>query len=96
MRNYPLELSRDSDTMTRLDPTHLLLAFKQPHTFENLSPSLLRLGLGFELGDRDENALLPAGSVNHTDRRFWIRTTRGEAFDERLYDSIEQAFGERG
>jgi hypothetical protein len=94
VRDYPLELSRDSDTITTLDPTHLLLAFKESHTFEDISLPLQRLGLALEEGDREETSSFSSKAINHTDRRFWVRALHGGAIDEQLYDSIEQKLDE--
>lgn len=95
MKTYPLELRRYSDTITRLDATRLLLAFKQPHTFDDLLPILRRLGLVLEEGGENANGPYPREFVNHTDHRFWIRTLTGDAVDQQLYDSIEKLFGEQ-
>lgn len=94
MRDYPDELRRDLNTVVRLDTTHLLLAFKEPHTLDDISLPLQHLGLAFEEGDREKASSFSNRAINHTDRRFWVRTLHNKTVNEELYNSIEQTFGE--
>jgi hypothetical protein len=94
MRNYPQQLARNTEPVLDLDITRLLLAFRTPRVADNLSSSLQRLDLQLEDGGEYGKGVLRGGGINHTDRRFWVRTTDGRAIDDQFFDAIEEAFDE--
>jgi subtilisin family serine protease len=93
MSDYPVELRRDAKTVVRLDPTRLLLSFREPKALETLVPRLGELGLELEPHGGGTGIEDPPEVVNHTDRRFWVRTTLREPVDDDLLGAVEEAFG---
>ncbi|HBL14509.1 MAG TPA: hypothetical protein DD379_24600 [Cyanobacteria bacterium UBA11162] len=95
MKNFPRQLRHGSGTMMTLDPTRLLLAFREQQVRERIEPLLQRLGLIFEDDERQTNTISrPMEMVNHTKQRFWVRTLSGKAIDDQLFDAIEKTFQE--
>jgi subtilisin family serine protease len=94
MKNYPNELRHGMGPMMRLEPTHLLLAFKEAHTREEIETALRRLGLDLETGgdQHERGSSREMQMVNHTDRRFWVRSAAGRPIDQELLDAVEKAF----
>ena len=91
MARHPIELRRDADTVVRLDPTRVLLGFRAPQTADSLTPRLQELDLELEpsVGAGAES---PMELVNHTDRRFWVRSPLGEPIEGELFDALGSAF----
>ena len=94
MSDHPTEMRRDATTTVELDPTRLLLAFRTPEALATLQRELGELGLELE-PSTGERADAPPETVNHTDRRFWVRTSLREAVDDELHSAIEERFGDR-
>jgi hypothetical protein len=95
MRDFPPELLHGTGAVIKLDPTRLLLAFKEPTTREKIAAPLDESGLVLE-GSQDTEREKPARSfevINHTDRRFWVRSSAGEAIDPKRLDALEEKFG---
>ncbi|MFH8804576.1 S8 family serine peptidase [Streptomyces sp. NPDC017936] len=89
---YPLELARDPDTVVTLDRTRLLLAFRAPQHLDALSPRLRQVDMGLEpSAPVPGSGLGPSETVNHTERRFWVRSLSGDIDDE-LHNAIEAEF----
>lgn len=95
MTAYPIELRRDANTVVILDPTRLLLSFHEREALEALVPPLRELGLELEPSGGQSEAGGRPEVVNHTDRRFWVRTILREPVDNALHDAIEAAFDAR-
>jgi subtilisin family serine protease len=89
MSSYPRFLRRNASSTANLDPTRLLLSFREPPEIELLTLRLAELGLQLE-PDADGGASREI--VNHTDRRFWVLTSLREPVDDSLHDEIEQSF----
>lgn len=95
MTNYPRTLRHGSGVMMTLDPTRLLLAFREPQAREELEQSLRRLGLILEEGEPQQTGSSRMMEiVNHTERRFWVRSINGRPIDEKLHDVVEETFGQ--
>ena len=91
----------------RLDPSRLLLAFKSSLIREEVTRLIQNLRLELEdsfdnvrgrIANKDNQAPLRAGEgcVNHTDRRFWVRTQNARPIDDALYRDIEGALTSGG
>jgi Subtilase family len=93
MKNFPQDL-RHASGMMRLDATRLLLAFRESQIPQDLIPSLQYLGLALEEDEPGEADSFLRERINHTDRRFWVRTLSGRAIDEALFNAIGERFGE--
>ncbi len=81
---FPREIPSAEEQMTR-DETRLLIAFREPQKRLKIASSLQEIGLVLEpdtLGER----------VNHTDRRFWVRSLRKTPIDQKLISDIESVF----
>jgi len=91
MNRFPSALSHPTQGRMSLDTGRLLLAFQAaPADRDTLAKKLAGLGLVLE-GD-DDKSPRPAGVINHTDRRYWVRLVDGALDDERLA-RIEKALG---
>jgi subtilisin family serine protease len=69
----------------------VLLGFSEPQSLDALVPRLRQLGLELEASAEADGVVQPE-VVNHTDRRFWVRSSLGEAVDGELHEAIERAF----
>ena len=94
MKNFPKELRPNSGSIVFLDNTRLLLAFKQPQSMEELHGFLMSNGLELEETRKDDSAhnLFPV--INHTAKRFWVRSSSGRAIDDELFDKINEALSD--
>jgi subtilisin family serine protease len=93
MREFPSEIRRDAETTVQLDDTRLLLAFKEPRGFQDLSRPLGDLDLVLEHDRYDVDGTLTPDRVNHTDTRFWVSTVDGRPIDEDRYRLVLRTFG---
>jgi hypothetical protein len=83
MTRFPSVLTHPTHGPMALEPSRLLLAFKQAQAdLESLRNKLSVFGLALEESD-SEGQSRPLQDVNHTDRRFWVRI-EGDLDDERL------------
>lgn len=96
MRYFPRELRHGSGAMMTLDPTRLLLAFKEAMAIEKVTEQLkeLRLVLEDAQDTEREKRSRPFDVVNHTDRRFWIRSQTGQAIDQERFEGIQNKLAE--
>jgi hypothetical protein len=97
MNDYPRELQHGSGVVMVLDVTRLLLAFEEVTARAEVETVLRGLGLALEdASDRQPpRSPRPMFVVNHTNRRFWIRSLLGQLLGQTLIDAVETAFGEK-
>lgn len=84
MKNFPQQMAHGSGASLVLDATRLLLAFQQAVPRAEVEKLAKELDLSLEDGDQ-ENAT-PGERVNHTDRRYWVQSSR--PIDEARYQKI--------
>lgn len=96
MKNFPRQLTHGSGSPMVLDPTRLLIAFREPVDREAVEARVGEFDLGLEDTDdvQPEAATRPFEVINHTDRRFWVRTRNGEPIDEERFEGLRGALGE--
>jgi hypothetical protein len=80
-----------------IDRTRLLLALKSPHSQEEVRELLGETS--FVLEDTDDERKYKTAPrlmerINHTDRRFWIRSRANEPLDEENLNMLKEKFGE--
>jgi subtilisin family serine protease len=92
---YASVLHRDASTFVVRDATRLLLSFREPPVPSSLEPRLGALGLELEPSAEEFGDEVQREVVNHTDRRFWIRTSLREPIADDLLDAIEEAFDQQ-
>ncbi|GGK96986.1 hypothetical protein GCM10011588_09310 [Nocardia jinanensis] len=90
---FPSELVRDSKTTVTLDPTRLLLGLKDPIDIDAFAPRLRGLELTLEGDPRDRESSI-APRVNHTTRRYWVRSLSGDAARSDILRAAEDQFGD--
>jgi subtilisin family serine protease len=96
MSRFPGELLHDSGVPMYLEPTRLLLSFTDSQSLEAVIAMLTRVGFVLEDGrDEGPNDMF-SEVINHTDRRFWIRTANGAAVSEAEIERLESVAGEVG
>lgn len=98
MKNFPLKLRHGSGTMMVLDQTRLLLVFNKTQERPKIEELIKKFGFVLE-DDAGTNSDQRIGSrsfeiVNHTKRRFWIRSENGEAIVQRQLIQLEDKLGE--
>ncbi len=76
---FPGQLPHHSGRMMRLDPTRLLLAFKKPHTRLQVQDLLASSPLELE----------NSGPINHTPRRWWVRTKDGQSIGDKTVEDLQ-------
>ncbi|MBC3190955.1 S8 family serine peptidase [Pseudonocardia sp. C8] len=89
----PDELTHDSRTVVRRDPTRLLLCFHDPRQPDELGRRLQELDLELEPSGVARGGEPPTEVVNHTDRRFWVRSAVAAEIDDEWLDQVERVFG---
>ena len=92
MKNFPRELIHDSGVAMTLDPTRLLLAFKERQSSNKIEPSLRSIGLSLEGvgGQDDAKSSRPMQVINHTEQRFWVRSASGGPLDDNILAALDQ------
>ncbi len=91
MKNFPLELRHGSGTMMMLDQTRLLLFFKEIQERKKVETLIKKIGfvLEDENDTKQENVSRSLEVINHTDKRFWIRSQHGDPIDQKRLSMIE-------
>lgn len=92
MKTFPQQMTHSSGAPMTLDPNRLLLAFRESVDRGDMERLLKDLDLVLE--DDGEERVVPGERVNHTDQRFWVRSSR--AIEDRRYDKIEEFSGRLG
>jgi subtilisin family serine protease len=88
MNRFPSQLTHSSGTSMALDRSRLLLEFFDSMDRGDAEARLRDTGLVLEDADDDEADLRarPFEFVNHTDRRYWVRSRSGEPIDQQRFD----------
>ena len=91
MKSFPRELRHGSGAMMMLDPTRLLLAFKEATALNEVEAGLKDFGLALEDAQdiEREKRSHPFDVINHTDRRFWVRSQMGQPIDQERFDALQ-------
>jgi subtilisin family serine protease len=91
VKNFPIELRHGSGAAMRLDPSRLLLAFKEATGREEVGGLITDFGLVLEDAPdtEHEKRAHPFDVVNHTDRRFWARSQTGEPVDQERFEALQ-------
>lgn len=92
MKSFPLQLTHSSGAPMYLDTGRLLLSFQAKVKREDLERILKELDMLLEDGDSEKSDL--GERVNHTDRRFWVRS--GKRIDDDRYQQIEKTAAKLG
>ncbi len=92
MKNFPQQMTHSSGAPLFLDTNRLLLAFQEPVAREEIERFVKALDLFLEADTQDKAA--PGERVNHTDKRFWVRSHL--PIDEARYQKIEEAATQLG
>lgn len=93
MSRFPNTLTHPSGNRLVRDRSRLLLAFRTPQDdVEALRRRLATLSLALE-DEADKPAPRPAQAVNHTDRRFWVRSASGAELGDDFLAKVESSFG---
>jgi hypothetical protein len=92
LKNFPSELRHGSGVMMTLDPTRLLIAFKEVLPREKIEALLKDVSLVLEdAGEtKQEKPYRLFENVNHTDKRFWVRTPNGKPINEKQLVTVEK------
>ena len=104
MERFPKELSHGSGAIMVLDPTHLLLSFREPQSPQDVEERVREYGMalaapggptpGIERGlERVPRPANPFEVINHTDRRFWVRSQAG-SIDQERFNALQNAMGD--
>lgn len=100
---FPTALRHDSGVMMALDPGRLLLAFEETHTRAEVGKLLHSLDIGLVLEDAEERgeetlthaALRSMQAINHSRKRFWIRTRDGSSITQKTLSVVRERLGEK-
>ncbi|MES3022191.1 MAG: S8 family serine peptidase [Pseudomonadota bacterium] len=92
MKNFPREMQHASGVPLLLDPTRLLMSFRQAPPRPELEKILIALDLQLENGD--EASSVPGETVNHTSERFWVQARR--AINQERFETIEKLATQSG
>jgi len=91
VKNFPRELTHGSGSNMKIDLSRLLLAFKEATTREEVEVRLRDFGLVLEDAQdtEQEKRARPYDIVNHTDRRFWVRSQMGRPIDQERFEILQ-------
>jgi subtilisin family serine protease len=91
LANFPRQLMEESAAPLTLDPTRLLLVFKQPLDRQTVETLLRRTEFVLEDSPyatcKDEG--LSSGTINHTDQRYWVRARCGTDISQELMNGLQ-------
>ena|SRR5882724_3551959 len=91
MDNFPRELAHDSGATMRLDPSRLLLRFREAMAPAEVTTRIDEFGLILEdaqVPDQQQQ-LGPFQPVHHTDRLFWVRSRDSRSINPNLVDGLQ-------
>jgi hypothetical protein len=104
VKEFPVSLTHASGAGMRLDPSRLLVAFKDRHDRKSAASVLRGLDLVLEDAEEDQRDVVPylkertgaearrrPAPVNHTDQRYWARTRSGRAITPEQWTTIRSA-----
>jgi hypothetical protein len=81
MTEYPNTLIHYDNKVVELDPSRILVCFRQPTDREEVQQVATRLRLSLEDHDR-QRAHSPRDIINHTKHRYWLRSSSGKAISD--------------
>lgn len=94
MKRFPTSFTDSDRAPCRLDPSRILLEFKKAIDAESVSKLLGRFQLEVESHSKSKENL-PWMVVNHTDRRYWVKSKNNRAITGRKYADVERALKAR-
>lgn len=90
---FPITVSHASGVELSRDRTRLLIAFIQPSTKDKVRVLLMSTGMVLE--ESDEKPIgassRPKKKINHTNRRFWVRSSSGGHINSKNVTDLEKA-----
>jgi hypothetical protein len=91
MKNFPEELMHGSGRMMILDPTRLLLAFREGIARDEVGTRIDKFGLLLEdaQDSEEDKQSRPVEAVNQTDRHFWVRSLAGRPITEEAVEALQ-------
>lgn len=103
VENFPSALRHDSGVMMTLDPSRVLLAFEEARTRAEVEKLLHSLNVGLVLEDAEEKreeklthfASRSIQVINHSRKRFWIRTRDGSPITQKMLNVVQEGLGEK-
>lgn len=91
MIDFPSKLQHGSGETLSIDHTRRLLAIKESSSPGQIAKKLADTGFVLEDSGRGTP---PAARINHTDRRFWIRSADGAGADENADRRLKEKLGD--
>jgi hypothetical protein len=91
MKNFPKTLRHSSQAQMHLEPSRLLLVFKVPPSARDLDEALSRIGMVIESAQPGAPGRITE-RINHTNTRFWVRSTNDKPISDASYREVEAAF----
>jgi subtilisin family serine protease len=95
MNRFPEELNEPSRHKITIDKTRVLIALKESHTLEDVQARLLRAELVLESDIQKSSEIGREGQtelINHTDKRYWIRSHEGNPVSEESLNRLGEIF----
>jgi hypothetical protein len=91
MNNFPQALTHSSGSTMLLDPTRLLLAFREVLTRDDTGTRINEFGLVLEDAQdiERERQFRSFELVNHTDQHFWVRSPAGRPLTHELFEALQ-------
>jgi hypothetical protein len=90
MERFPDSLETADTRGSNLDRSRLLVAFADAQTQEAVEELVLELGLELEDFPRARRQGTESLEINHTDRRFWLRSIDHEPIEDEQFRAIEE------
>ena len=91
MKHFPKTIRHGSHAQMLLEPSRLLLVFRQPPNVQELDGALSRIGMAVEAAQPGAPGRM-AERINNTNTRFWVRAANDKAISEASYRDVEAAF----
>lgn len=98
MNRFPDVLNEPSTSRIIIDKTRILLASKKSYELDELKNLLQRTEFVLEEGIQKNSEIdqkKPMETINHTDKRYWIRSGTGEPMNQKNLDRLKEVFGEQ-
>ncbi len=94
MKRFPRTLSNFGKPESVLDENRILVAFKKATNTNEVQQLVQELGLKLESDERSQEGRLRV-EINHTDKRYWLRSVANSPINDKEFAQIERKLGNK-
>ena len=94
MKKFPGSIQNSGTSESILDESRILVAFKKATNSNEVQQLAKELGLKLESDERSQDGRLRV-EINHTDKRYWLRSADDSPITDEEFAQIERKLGSR-